>query len=410
MDTRFEEKLVLMDEDVLWELFLKRDPNSDGLFIVGVLTTGIFCRPTCPARRPRRENVRFYVDIESAAVDGLRPCKRCRPDEQAFEAQVVEQTCRYIADHLEEVLTLNTLAEAVHVSPAHLHRVFKRTLGVTPRAWIAQRRAERFANLIEQGSSVIDAQHAAGYGSSSRIYSQEGGVPGMTPRSYQRKGEGLLIRYTLADSPLGRLLVASTDRGVCQVALGDEDRALIGALFTRFPAAEFIPGDSTLDRQVNTVLAYLAGRQPSLDLPVDLQVTAFQRQVYDALRQIPAGEIRTYSQVAEAIGRPQAVRAVANACAANPTALIVPCHRVVRSDGTLGGYRWGLERKRALLALEQHLPVYDDRPFLSRPANHEHLLVTMDAHRAADGYPARPRLPAVQVVAKDGVHADASKT
>ncbi len=352
MDTRLLENQFMMDEDSLWDLFSQRDSSSDGLFLVGVLTTGIYCRPSCPARRPLRKNVRFYADEESAVADGLRPCLRCRPNEQAFEAQVVDQTCRYITDHLDETLTLNDLATAVFVSPSHLHRLFKHALGVTPRQWIAQRRAERFAELLVQGSSVTDAQNAAGYGSSSRVYSGDGGVPGMTPGDYRRRGQGLLIRYTIVECPLGRLMVAATERGVCQVALGDEDRSLVSVLLSRFPAAEFSSDDAALEHQVASVLAYLAGREPSLDLPLDLQVTAFQRQVYDALRRIPSGETRTYSQVAAAIGRPSAVRAVANACAANPAALIVPCHRVVRMDGSLGGYRWGVARKQALLEME----------------------------------------------------------
>jgi AraC family transcriptional regulator of adaptative response/methylated-DNA-[protein]-cysteine methyltransferase len=357
MELLLEQPTLFIEQDY-WQAVLDRDLHYDGRFVYGVSTTGIYCRPSCAARRPLRKHVDFYPDGAAARAAGLRPCRRCQPDEQPFESALVEQTCGYIDAHLDQRLTLAEIAAAVHVSPSHLHRVFKRNLGLTPHQYVDARRVEQFTIALEQEESVTNAQLSAGYRSSSRVYGDGAARLGMTPRTYQRQGAGMQITYILADSPLGRLLVAATPRGVCQIALGGLDSELVLALHHQYPRADIHAeqenpqADAWLHGQVQAVLAYLSGQQPRLDLPLDLQVTAFQRQVYEALRAIPVGETRTYSQLAQAVGRPRAVRAVANACASNPTALIVPCHRIVRKNGELGGYRWGAERKEALLELE----------------------------------------------------------
>jgi AraC family transcriptional regulator, regulatory protein of adaptative response / methylated-DNA-[protein]-cysteine methyltransferase len=351
--------IVKNNENQYWQAVENRDRTFDGVFVYGVISTGIYCRPSCPARRPRRSHVIWFADGRAARSAGFRPCKRCRPDEQAFEAAVVQHACDFIDENLEEPLTLAEIAAHVYISPSHLHRLFKRSLGLTPRQYLDSRRLERFTAGLQQGETLLDAQHAAGYGSSSRVYGQRAARLGMTPAAYRRKGAGQTLTYAFADSPLGRLLVAATPRGVSFLRLGEDDEALLQALGDQYPAAELRFGGANLAELIQQVVAYLENHLPRLDLPLDLQITAFQRQVYEALSAIQRGQTRTYQQIAEQIGHPKAVRAVANACAANPTALIIPCHRVVRSDGSMGGYRWGLARKRMLLEVEASKAVDD---------------------------------------------------
>jgi len=340
---------ALTDADC-WRIFSARDRRYDGVFVTGVLTTGIYCRPSCSARMPKRENVRFYPDCEAAEAAGFRPCKRCRPNERDAELALVEELCRYLDAHYDESPTLADLSAEAHLSAPQLSRVFKRVLGITPRQYLSARRVDSLGDQLKTNGSVAQAIYEAGYGSSSRVYEE---MPlGMTPTAYQRGGEGMRIDYAVVDSPLGRLLVGATERGVCALSLDDSDAKLEAFLHKTYPAAEIRCSDDDLGQYLRAVLDYLGG-EPHLDLPVDIRVTAFQQRVLEALRQIPYGETRTYSDVAEAIGQPEAVRAVANACGANPTALVIPCHRVTRKDGSQGGYRWGTNRKAALLAMEK---------------------------------------------------------
>ncbi|HLI08351.1 MAG TPA: bifunctional DNA-binding transcriptional regulator/O6-methylguanine-DNA methyltransferase Ada [Ktedonobacteraceae bacterium] len=345
-----------MREDQYWQAVMTRDEGLDGVFVYGVRSTGVYCRPSCPSRRPKREQAVFFTRPEEAEEAGFRACKRCRPREASSrEEQValVRQLCAYIDEHLEQRLTLAELGEQVHLSPYHLQHVFKRVMGITPRQYAGARRMEQFKTRLKEGETVTTALFDAGYSSSSRLYERVPGQLGMTPVTYRKGGAGMHIRYTIVDSPLGRLLVAASERGICSVCLGDDDAPIEAALRREYNAADIQRDDAELSEEVNELLRYLRGQQPYLDLPVEVQATAFQWRVWQELRAIPYGGTRSYSEIARAIGRPQARRAVARACASNPAALVIPCHRVVREDGDPGGYRWGVERKRRLLAQEQ---------------------------------------------------------
>ncbi len=339
-----------MNDDRRWQRVLARDARADGLFVTAVRSTGIYCRPSCPARHPLRKNVVFLPSPDSAERAGFRPCRRCRPREVDAQKQAVQTACRYIEAHLDERLTLAEVAGRVHLSPFHFQRTFKRLMGVSPRQYAAACREAAFKRGLKKESHVTRAVYTAGYGSPSRIY--EHARLGMTPTAYRRGGQGMTIRYAIADSPLGRLLVAATEAGVCFVSLGDSDKALEAALRGDYHAAEIRRDDAGLEAHLAGVLQRLDGGSPHADLPLDIQGTAFQKQVWDALRAIPAGETRTYGEIARSIGRPAAARAVGHACGANPVAVVVPCHRAVGSGGRLTGYRWGLERKKKLLQIE----------------------------------------------------------
>ncbi len=342
-----------LTDDERWQAFEARDAGYDGRFVVGVRSTGIYCRPSCPARRPLRRNVVFYPVGEVAEREGYRPCRRCKPEDVLPQARAVEQASRYLEEHLDRNVTLDELGEAVGLSPHHLQRTFKRLLGVSPRAYADALRLGAVKAGLRERDDVTTALYDAGYGSSSRLYERAPGQLGMTPGAYQRGGRGMQIAYTIADSRLGRLLVGATDHGVSAIYLGDDDDELESAIRTEYPAAEIVRDASGLDGWVAVIVAHLAGQQTHLDLPLDVQATAFKRRVWEALREIPYGTTRGYAEIARQIGQPTAVRAVANACATNPVALLVPCHRVVRSDGAPGGYRWGAERKEAILAMER---------------------------------------------------------
>lgn len=344
--------LTLTDTD-RWQAVLRRDRHYDGAFVTAVRTTRIYCRPSCPARHPHRENVTFYACAADAERDGFRPCKRCSPNTQAFEADVAQRACAYMDDHVDDRVTLNHLGTAVGLSPHHLQRVFKRVMGISPRQYAEARRVERLKAGLKNGGTVTDALYSAGYGSSSRLYERAPEQLGMTPAVYRKGGQGMNIHYTIADSPLGYLLVAATERGVCFVSMGDTPADLEAELRGEFPAAEPERDDDGLGEWVNAILDHLGGQQPHLELPLDVRATAFQRRVWQALQAIPIGETRTYRQIAASIGQPTAARAVGNACATNPVSLVIPCHRAVREDGSLGGYRWGLQRKAALLEQER---------------------------------------------------------
>src|SRR6266550_1263180 len=353
---------AIMNNPELWSAVISRDASRDGSFVFAVRSTGIYCRPSCPARRPRREQVRFFQVPEAAERAGFRACRRCHPRRaQTGDPQIelVRRICHAIDEHDEEPLTLKTLSTETGVSAHHLQRTFKEVMGITPRQYKENRRLTDFKSTIKSGANVTDAMYDAGYGSSRGLYEKSSSQLGMTPATYGRGGRGMRIIYTIANCSLGRLLVAATERGVCSVALGDSDADLERALLAEYPNASIDKKDTVISPSLNLwlskVLEYLNGKTPRVDLPLDLQATAFQWRVWEELRRIPFGETRSYQDIAKAIGKPKAVRAVASACAGNHVALVIPCHRVIREDQSLGGYRWGLERKRRLLKGEQEM-------------------------------------------------------
>ena len=349
-------RTILPDEERLWRAIRSRDAGFDGQFYYGVLTTGVYCRPACSSRQPKRENVRFFALPEAARGAGLRPCKRCRPDDarpRNLLAELVQNACRLIDLDLQEQPSLERLSEALNVSRFHLQRSFKKVMGISPREYAQARRLEKFRAEIKAGRSVAAAIYGAGYGSSSRLYEKASDLLGMTPATYRRGGAGMRISYTTVKCPLGHLVIAATTRGICSVSLGDDSRSLVSDLLAEFPRADMTEDQARLREYAQTLLEYLEGDLPNPALPLDVQGTAFQQRVWQELRRIPAGETASYGDIAERLGRPLAHRAVAQACAANPVALVVPCHRVIRGNGEMGGYRWGVARKRALLDAER---------------------------------------------------------
>lgn len=338
-----------------WRAVAARDTRSDGRFVYGVRSTGIYCRPSCPSRRPQRAQVQFFAVPEAAERNGFRPCRRCQPRNatRSPQAELVARLCRYIEAHLDGAVPLESLAAQAGIGPHHLQRTFRRVMGISPRQYADALRLRRLKKQLRKGDDVTTALYEAGYGSSSRLYERSDAQLGMTPATYRRGGRGMRIGYTIVNCPLGRLLVAATQRGVSAVYLGDSSRPLEAALREEYPRAEIYHDSNGMSHWLRALLRHLAGQQPQLDLPVDVQATAFQRRVWDALRAIPYGSTRSYSQIARSLGRPTATRAVARACATNPVSVVIPCHRVVREDGGLGGYRWGLNRKRALLEQER---------------------------------------------------------
>ena len=345
-----------INDEIRWQAVLNRDPDADGQFIFAVLTTGIYCRPSCRSRHALRQNVRFFADAQAAQAAGFRACKRCQPDSldpQQQRADKVAQACRLLEQ--EQTLTLDELAKAVAVSPFHFHRLFKSVTGMTPKAWQQAWRARKLRESLKESETVTDAVMAAGFPASSSFYRHADDTLGMTASQYRRGGGEQPVRYTIESCMLGRCLVATSTRGICAVLPGDDDQTVIAELEHIFPNARREEADETFRQQVAEVIALLDGRRQSVGLPLDIRGTAFQQLVWQALRAIPLGETRSYQQVAEAIGKPKAVRAVAGACAANKLALIVPCHRVVRQSGALSGYRWGAERKAELLRREAAL-------------------------------------------------------
>jgi AraC family transcriptional regulator of adaptative response/methylated-DNA-[protein]-cysteine methyltransferase len=346
--------LAMCDEKGQWQAVLQRDARFDGAFVFAVRSTGVYCRPSCPARRPRREQVTFFAQPALARQAGYRPCRRCHPDDLLTPSiALVNQVREYIEAHADEKLTLADLGQAVGFSPFHLQRVFKQTTGISPRQYVADCRLARLKASLKQGQPVTGALYEAGYSSSSQMYARIPTQLGMTPGEYRRGGQDVQIHYTLLESALGQLLVAYTERGVCMVALGDQRATLQKALRDEYPLGELILQENEIHPWVRQVQDYLAGALIQVDVPVDAPGTAFQWRVWQALREIPRGSTRTYNEIATALGTPGAARAVGHACATNPVALIIPCHRVVRSDGALGGYRWGLARKERLLAQEK---------------------------------------------------------
>jgi AraC family transcriptional regulator of adaptative response/methylated-DNA-[protein]-cysteine methyltransferase len=347
-----------------WQAVINRDRALDGSFVFGVSSTGIFCRPSCPAKRPRRENVTFFGHALAAEQAGYRACLRCRPKAVGGNPQsaLVRAMCRYIEQHIadqhEDRLTLSLLATEFRRSSFHLQRTFKSVLGVSPKAYIDAVRLRQVKQNLQAGHSVTTALYAAGYGSSSRLYERTATQLGMTPEKYRRGAVAAvvrytIVRYTIAGSPLGRMLIAATDKGICAIQFGDSDQQLVQGLIREFPFAVRRRDDAAMSEWRENLARLIQGQETNPSLPLDIRATAFQRRVWEALQRIPRGETRSYSAVAKKIGMPKATRAVARACATNPVAVAIPCHRVVRQDGELGGYRWGIERKEQLLAMEK---------------------------------------------------------
>jgi AraC family transcriptional regulator of adaptative response/methylated-DNA-[protein]-cysteine methyltransferase len=341
--------------DARWAAVQRRDRGADGIFYYSVRTTGVYCRPSCGARPALRANVAFHASCAQAEAAGFRPCLRCKPGQPSLserQAQLVADACRLI-DAQDEVPDLDAVARAVGMSRFHFQRVFKMHAGVTPKAYAAARRAARVRDALAQEGSVTDALYAAGFNSSSRFYAGSDAMLGMAPSRFKAGGAGEEIRFAVAACSLGAILVAATGRGICAVLMGDDPEPLVRDLQDRFPKAQLIGADAGFERTVAQVVGLVEAPRIGLDLPLDVRGTAFQQRVWAALRAIPAGETVSYTELAQRIGAPAAVRAVAGACAANPVAVAIPCHRVVRNDGGLSGYRWGIERKAALIAREK---------------------------------------------------------
>jgi AraC family transcriptional regulator of adaptative response/methylated-DNA-[protein]-cysteine methyltransferase len=340
--------------DPRWAAVVARDASADGTFYYSVKTTGIYCRPSCASRPARPENIAFHQSIEDAEHAGFRPCKRCKPDQPPLAEQhavTVARICQLI-ENSEKILSLNELARAAGMSGYYFHRVFKAITGLTPKAYSVAHRAKRIRNELGRSGTVTDAIFEAGYNSNSRFYEKSNQVLGMTPSNYRAGGTNTEIRFAIGECSLGSILVASSTVGVCAIFLGNDPEQLAHDLQDQFPRAHLIGGDNDFEQLIAQVVGFIEAPALGLELPLDIRGTAFQQRVWQALREIPAGATVSYTDIAQKIGVPRAVRAVAGACAANTLAVAIPCHRVVRNDGTLSGYRWGVERKRALLALE----------------------------------------------------------
>jgi AraC family transcriptional regulator, regulatory protein of adaptative response / methylated-DNA-[protein]-cysteine methyltransferase len=337
-----------------WEAVLEKDSGQDGKFVYGVASTHIYCRPSCPSRRPARRRVSFFPTPDAAEAAGYRACRRCEPrNSRRTSDRQVQRAREYLDEHWDEMVTLGDLGRVVHMSPYHLQRTFKRVVGVTPKAYASARRLERMKSRLREGDTVSRATYAAGYGSGSRAYEHARSGMGMTPGTYRKGGRGTRVRYTIVPTLAGHLLTAATDRGLCAVMLGDTAEPLESSLRREYPEAVLQRDDDELGEYTRNVVQRLSGSGSQVALPVDVSGTAFQWKVWEALRRIPVGETRSYQAIAQQLGRPTAARAVARACASNRLALVIPCHRAVRENGELGGYRWGVDRKRQLLEQER---------------------------------------------------------
>jgi AraC family transcriptional regulator, regulatory protein of adaptative response / methylated-DNA-[protein]-cysteine methyltransferase len=345
---------VLPDHQTMWQAVLDRDSRYRGVFVYAVRSTGIYCLPTCPSRRPHLDQVTFFATADAAEAAGFRPCRRCHPQQSvSFNDRTVEKARLLLEQNVEKPLSLSELGRALNLSPSYLHRVFKSKTGLTPRQYSAAQRLKQFKDRVKAGEPVASAMYGAGFSSSSRLYENAAQHLGMTPATYRKGGLGMVIYFTTLDTSLGKILVAGTHQGVCRVSFGDNETQMVATLQAEYPAAHISRDDNPLKPWVDIIAEYMNGKRLDLSLPLDIQATAFQQRVWEALRKIPYGSTRTYSEVAASIGNPHAARAVASACASNPVALVTPCHRVVRSDGQTGGYRWGEERKQALLSRER---------------------------------------------------------
>lgn len=355
MSTRTEKDAAATMGDHRWAAVVARDPQADGTFFYSVGTTGVYCRPSCAARTARPENVAFHPTAADAERAGFRPCKRCRPDQPPIaekQAALTVELCRLIEES-EEIPSLNQLARHAGMSPSQVHRLFKKATGLTPKAYAAAHRAGRVRAELERSGSVTEAIYGAGYNSSGRFYEKSNQMLGMTPTSYRLGGADTEIHFAIGECSLGAILVAVSSRGVCAIALGDDPEQLARDLQDRFPKADLIGGDAEFEQYVARVVALVEAPGAGCNLPLDIRGTAFQQRVWQALQEIPAGTTASYAEIAERIGEPRSARAVARACAANLLAVAIPCHRVVKKDGGLSGYRWGVERKAALLDRER---------------------------------------------------------
>lgn len=349
-----------MASPLYWQAVKQRRSAADGTFVYAVRTTGIYCRPSCPSKKPRADRVVFFTGPRDAERAGYRACQRCRPQlasPQGEAAQLVRRVCQKIDQTLasdpEARLTLLELSRSFGVKAHKIERLFQRILGITPRQFTDAQRMAQLKSKLQKGEKVTKAMYDTGFGSSSRLYERAPAQMGMTPAAYRRGGEGMAISYTVARCPLGRVLVAATERGVSAVYLGDSEEPLKKALAKEYPRAEICRDVAGIGPWVRRIIRHLRGQEPHIDLPLDVQATAFQRRVWEELQRIPYGSTKSYAEVARAIGKPRAIRAVARACATNPVSIVVPCHRVVREDGNLAGYRWGLERKETLISRER---------------------------------------------------------
>jgi len=343
-----------LTDEARWQLVLAKDKSADGKFYFSVRTTGVYCRPSCPARPARRENVAFHPTCDAAEAAGFRACKRCRPrhaSQSEQDAALVARACRLI-ESTEHAPRLADLSAALGLSAFHFHRVFKAATGLTPKAYADAHRADRVRNALPASNSVTEAIYDAGFNSNGRFYASSRQVLGMTPGRYRAGGTRAQIRFAIGECSLGSILVAATDKGVCAILLGSDPEALVRQLQDRFAKAEIVGGDADFEQMIAKVVGFVEQPKLGLDLPLDVQGTAFQQRVWKALRQIRAGKTASYSQIAARIGHPKSMRAVAQACAANMIAVAIPCHRVIRTDGDVSGYRWGVQRKRALLQRE----------------------------------------------------------
>ena len=354
MSTKTEMRAAATVSDPRWAAVVTRDRIADDKFFYSVKTTGVYCRPSCAARTARPENVVFHLSAVDAERAGFRPCKRCKPDQPRLSEQHAAQVaglCR-LMENAEQVPSLAQLARHAGLSTYHLHRIFKSVTGLTPKAYASAHRAKRVRTELDRSATVTEAIYGAGYNSNSRFYEQSNQVLGMTPTSYRSGGANAEIRFAVGECALGSILVAASTRGVCAILMSDDPDELARDLQDRFPRAKLIGGDAAFERLVAKVVGFVEAPGLGLDLPLDVRGTAFQQRVWQALREIPAGTTVSYTDIAKRLGAPKAVRAVAAACAANALAVAIPCHRVVRNDGALSGYRWGVERKRALLERE----------------------------------------------------------
>ena len=356
---------IMLDEEQCWRAVRNRDSAANGSFYYGVITTGVYCLPSCPGKLAKRENVRFYASTVDAERAGLRPCLRCRPLAAAGNDLVKDRIlrlCRYIEDHADSSLTLADLSREAKLSPFHLQRSFKAVTGITPKQYLDNLRLGNFKKILREGGpqaprEVTAAIFDAGFGSLSRLYEKAGAHLGMTPMEYRAGGRGVEITYAPAQTPLGLMLIGATDRGLCFLQFGESEAKLREALAAEYPAARLQampdPPPPPFREWIDSLNRYLEGQEPDLRLPVHVRATSFQMKVWQYLQSIPSGKVQSYQEVAEGIGHPRAIRAVANACSANRVALAIPCHRVIRAGGELGGYRWGLERKRTLIDNER---------------------------------------------------------
>ena len=337
-----------------WKAVVERDETKDGLFVIAVRSTGIYCKPSCPARHPNPEQVVFFSQPDEAEKSGFRACKRCNPRDATptARAKLIERTCKYVEANLDEKLTLQNLSRQAGLSPFHFQRTFKRILGISPRQYVEARRLERVKRSLTNGETVTNSLYGAGFTSKSRLYEKTPPQLGISPGLFRRGGQGLHIQYTIVDSGIGRILLAATERGACAVCMGASDEAVESALKEDYYAADLHRDDVGMRKWAEALLSYFNGHEFPRDLPLDLQATAFQWKVWKEIQSIPYGQTVTYSGIAKSLGAPQAARAVARACATNPVAIVIPCHRVIGKDGSLRGYGWGVKRKKTLLSLE----------------------------------------------------------